>query len=91
MNCRDIILAHHCDDQVETCLFNLCRGAGMSGLTGMEPKSIRIVDDVELHIYRPFLSVRRDELDIYIKNNSIIVKKSYEEKLKSSQRKLDQI
>ena len=37
--CPRIFLAHHADDQVETFLHNLLRGAGPSGLSGMSAVS----------------------------------------------------
>ena len=37
--CPRIFLAHHADDQVETFLHNLLRGAGPSGLSGMSAAS----------------------------------------------------
>src|SRR5688500_7389193 len=36
-DCPRLFLAHHADDQVETLLFNLFRGAAMSGLAAMRP------------------------------------------------------
>ncbi len=57
-----IALAHHRDDQAETLLLHLLRGAGLTGLTGMRP-------DVEadgLRILRPLLDVSRRELRQYL-------------------------
>ncbi len=61
--CGAIFLAHHADDQVETFLFNLFRGAGMAGLAGMRPESERIQDGFRLRLLRPLLGVWRGEID----------------------------
>ena len=64
--CSTIFLAHHADDLVETFLFNLIRGAGLTGLAAMRDVSTRRVDNVDLAIVRPFLSVWRTEIDNYV-------------------------
>lgn len=46
--------AHHADDQLETMIMRLNRGAGVAGLAGIRPKGGRII--------RPLLAWRRDEL-----------------------------
>lgn len=46
--------AHHADDQLETLVMRLNRGAGLAGLSGIRPASGRIV--------RPLLEWRRAEL-----------------------------
>lgn len=57
-----VALAHHADDQAETVLLRLLRGAGPAGLKGMAP--VR-----DLYI-RPFLTLRRSEIAAYcIKRN----------------------
>jgi tRNA(Ile)-lysidine synthase len=61
-----IFLAHHADDLVETFLLNLIRGAGLTGLAGMHDVSTRYIDDIELTIVRPLLSVWRIEIDKYV-------------------------
>jgi tRNA(Ile)-lysidine synthase len=69
--CRTIFLAHHADDLVETFLFNLIRGAGLTGLTAMRDVSMRRVDDVELMIVRPLLSVWRKEIETYVREQRL--------------------
>ncbi len=64
--CRTIFLAHHADDQVETFLFNLLRGAGPAGLAGMAAESERRVGRRTLRIVRPLLGVWREEIDAYL-------------------------
>jgi len=65
-HCHTIFLAHHADDLVETFLLNLIRGAGLTGLAGMRDVSTRYIDDIELTIVRPLLSVWRREIDKYV-------------------------
>lgn len=65
--CQTLFLAHHADDQAETFLFNLLRGAGPAGLAAMRTKTIRRTGAVELEIVRPLLGVWRKEIDIYLK------------------------
>lgn len=60
--CRTIFLGHQADDQVETFLFNLFRGAGPVGLGGMRPESQR----GGLRIVRPLLGIWRSEIDVYL-------------------------
>lgn len=55
---RRLFLAHTADDQAETVLLKLLRGAGTRGLGGMEP-CVRVNG---LIIVRPLLDVRRDVL-----------------------------
>ena len=58
-----IAVAHHMDDQAETVLMHLVRGAGAAGLRGMQPKRGRII--------RPLLFLRRQEIEAYLAENSI--------------------
>ena len=69
--CDTIFLAHHADDLVETFLINLFRGAGTTGLAAMREVSTRRVDDVDLTIVRPLLSVWRDEIDNYVREHRL--------------------
>lgn len=53
-----LALAHHRDDQAETVLLQLLRGAGLKGLAAM-PVARRLGDVI---LVRPLLDVSRDEL-----------------------------
>ena len=55
---KHIALAHHGNDQAETFLFHLSRGAGIRGLSAMKP--------VEGVYIRPFLWAQRKEIEEYI-------------------------
>ena len=69
--CRTIFLAHHADDLVETFLINLFRGAGATGLAAMREVSTRRIEDVDLTIVRPLLSVWRDKIDSYVRERRL--------------------
>ena len=64
---RSLVLAHHADDQVETCLFHFLRGSGAAGLGGMKPVSKL----GRLTVYRPLLAVTRSEISRYQKQHRI--------------------
>ena len=53
--CDKVATAHHLDDNVESILFNLFRGTGVKGATGIEK-------DFNGKIIRPFLSVEKLEI-----------------------------
>ena len=58
-----IATAHHREDNAETVLLHLLRGAGLQGLCGIPPVRGRIV--------RPLLETGRDDINAYISENSI--------------------
>jgi tRNA(Ile)-lysidine synthase len=70
-HCRTIFLAHHADDLVETFLFNLMRGAGLTGLSTMRDTSTRRVGGIELTIVRPLLSIWRKEIENYVRERQL--------------------
>jgi tRNA(Ile)-lysidine synthase len=69
--CRTIFLGHHAGDLVETFLFNLFRGAGPAGLSGMRQVATHNVDGVHLTIVRPLLGATREEIDGYLKSRRL--------------------
>ncbi len=59
-HCASVATAHHAEDQLETMLLALLRGAGPKGLSGMRPKR-RLADDLAL--VRPMLGVSRADAE----------------------------
>ncbi|MDD4602124.1 tRNA(Ile)-lysidine synthase [bioreactor metagenome] len=58
-----IATGHHRDDQAETVLINLLRGAGSGGLRGMQAKNGSII--------RPLLPVSRSDVEQYCRENQL--------------------
>lgn len=55
--------AHHANDNIETLLINFFRGTGISGLHGILPKQNNII--------RPLLFAKREEIELYAKENNL--------------------
>lgn len=66
--CGAIAVAHHQNDQAETVLMNLRRGAGLRGLGGMRAKSENPVVESEIPIIRPLLCTTRQYIRHYLKD-----------------------
>ncbi len=66
---RVIAVAHHADDQVETVLMHLLRGAGLAGLRGMTAQSQ--VSGFNVQLVRPLLDVTRAEIEAYCRANAL--------------------
>jgi tRNA(Ile)-lysidine synthase len=62
MSASRIAVGHTQDDQAETFLLKLMRGAGLTGLGGIYPRRGAIV--------RPLLDVTRDELRVYLRSRA---------------------
>ncbi len=56
---RFVATAHHADDQVETMLMSLVRGAGLRGLSGVAPRRRLIKGGSGVWLIRPMLGVTR--------------------------------
>jgi tRNA(Ile)-lysidine synthase len=65
-----IATAHHADDQSETILMHILRGAGIQGLIGMQPK-VTLPDYPTLTLVRPLLDVRRSEIEAYCSEHQL--------------------
>lgn len=59
-----LVTAHHADDQAETLLMRLNRGAGVAGLSGVRA--------INRHVIRPLLGWRRTELAAIVRAAGII-------------------
>ncbi|MCD6301910.1 MAG: tRNA lysidine(34) synthetase TilS [Anaerolineae bacterium] len=78
--CPAIAVAHHADDQVETVLLCLLRGAGPGGLGGMRPVALLdpafdqtdVPDGQRLQLVRPLLGVPSDEIEAYCRRNGLV-------------------
>ena len=66
-NAGYIALAHTASDNLETVLFNICRGSALSGVRGIPEK--RACGDAE--IIRPLLGCTRGEIIGYTKENGL--------------------
>jgi len=62
-NLRWIATAHHADDQLETILMRLARGAGLDGLSGVRPRNGQVI--------RPLLNVAKADLIAYCDSEAI--------------------
>jgi tRNA(Ile)-lysidine synthase len=62
-----IALAHNLDDQAETVLMNLLRGAGARGASGM-PEQGRLGGKI---LWRPLLGVPRSEIEAYARKHNL--------------------
>ena len=61
-----IATAHHLNDNAETVLFNLARGSGLAGVTGITDT---VIENVNL--IHPLISCTREEINAYIAENNV--------------------
>jgi tRNA(Ile)-lysidine synthase len=64
-----VVLAQHRDDQAETLMLRLLRGAGVSGLTGMAP--LGVISGARARLLRPLLEISRAEIESYAREHGL--------------------
>ena len=67
-SCQAVAVAHHQNDQAETILLNLKRGAGLRGLAGMRPISTNPMAPEGVPVVRPLLCTTRDYIEHYLRD-----------------------
>ncbi len=63
-NCNKIAIAHNLNDQAETVLMRMMRGAGIEGLVGIRP----VRDNIFI---RPLIEITRNEIEKYCEENKL--------------------
>lgn len=66
---NEVLLAHHADDQAETILFRLLRGA--AGAKGMSKTQLLRIGADEIILHRPLLNIRRSEISAFLSHHKI--------------------
>lgn len=67
-----ILLAHHADDQAETFLLHLLRGAGLRGLRGMAQREDFEGEEGVYTVVRPLLTFSRERLRRYAEGRTLL-------------------
>ena len=81
LGARAIAVAHNADDQIETVLMHILRGAGLDGLVGMRPLSSLAAAALyepstpepgeSLRLIRPLLEVERASIEAYCREHGL--------------------
>jgi tRNA(Ile)-lysidine synthase len=70
--CNKIAIAHNKNDNAETVLFNLFRGTGIKGLTGIEPSRVISTEFGNITVIRPLLNLERKDIEEYLQQEGIV-------------------
>jgi tRNA(Ile)-lysidine synthase len=68
-----LLTAHHLDDQAETILLQLLRGAGPAGMSGMDAfnRAPALLGTPDVLLARPLLEASRAQLEAYVREHRI--------------------
>ena len=66
-----VAVGHTADDQVETVLMHFLRGAGLSGLKGIQPRTLLPVFDPRIPLVRPILHLWRADTEAYCREHDL--------------------
>ena len=72
-NVHLLLTAHHLDDQAETILLQLLRGAGPAGMSGMDAfnRAPTLLGTPDVLLARPLLQASRADLEEYVREHAI--------------------
>ncbi len=65
-----VCVAHNRNDQAETLLMKLVRGAGIHGLSGMKPVTHIDFNGTDIQVIRPLLKVSRKEIEAFLRERN---------------------
>jgi len=71
LGAQAVAVGHTADDQAETVLMHFLRGAGLTGLKGMEYRTLLPTFDTEIPLIRPLLSLWRADTTSYCREHSL--------------------
>lgn len=67
-----LMTGHHLDDQVETILMRLTRGASLEQLLGIQSEQKILIGEEEGYLIRPLLEFSKEEIYQYAKNHQLL-------------------
>lgn len=70
-NARAVAVAHSADDQVETVLMHMLRGAGLAGLKGMQFRAVPNAWSQTIPLVRPLLGIWREDILGYLSDRAL--------------------
>ena len=69
--CDCVATAHHLNDNAETVLFNLARGAALKGMEGITDRDLSALAGRPFGLIRPLIACTRAEIDEYVAANGV--------------------